>query len=54
MHGVHKLSDNGNLISFDEEPGSLTKEMMPCRQRGQGMEPGGTDDSDGMLLVEQR
>lgn len=54
MHGVHKLSDKGNLISFAEEPGNLTKDTMPCRQRGQGMEPDGIDDSEGMLLVEQR
>lgn len=54
MQGVHKLSDIGNLMSFAEEPGNLTKYWMPCRQRGQGMEPGGIDDSEGMLLVEQR
>lgn len=53
-HGVHKLSDTGNFISFAEEPGSLVKDIIPCRQRGQGMEPGGIDDSEGMLLVEQR
>lgn len=51
---MHKLSDNGSLNSFVEEPGNLTKDTMPCRQRGQGMEPGGIDDSVGMLLVEQR
>lgn len=54
MHGVHKLSDRCNLISFDEQPGSLTKETMPCLQSGHGMEPGGPNNSDGTLLAEQR
>lgn len=54
MHGVQKLRDRGSLNSFVEEPGSLRKETMACRQSGQGMEPGGIDDSEGMLLVEQR
>lgn len=51
---MQKLSDKGSLNSLVEEPGSLRKETMLCRQSGQGMEPGGIDDSVGMLLAEQR
>lgn len=54
MHGVHRVSDRCSLISFGEEPGSLRKERMGHRQRGQGTEPEGIEDSEGMLVVEQR
>lgn len=54
MHGVHKLSDKGGLISFVEVPGNLLNDIIPCRQKGQGTEPGGTEESEEMLLVEQR
>ena len=54
MQGVHKPRDKGSFMSLDEEPGILTKYRMACRQKGQGMEPGGVEDSEGMLLVEQR
>lgn len=55
MHGVHKVRDDKrNLISFVEDRGNLMKDTIPCRQRGQGMDPGGVDDSEGMLIVEQR
>lgn len=53
MQGVHKPSDKGSFMSLDEEPGSLPKHRMLCRQNGQGMEPRGIEDSEGML-VEQR
>lgn len=54
MQGVHKPSDNGNFMSLDEELGNLVKCRTPWRQNGQGIEPRGVDDSEGMLLVEQR
>lgn len=50
---MHKPSDKGSFMSLDEEPGSLPKHRMLCRQNGQGMEPRGIEDSEGML-VEQR
>lgn len=54
MHGVQKC-EKGNLISFaEEEEGNLRKERMGCRQRGQGIEPDGVEDSEGILVVEQR
>lgn len=54
MHGVHKLRDRCNLISFAGDPGSFTNETIPCRQSGHGMDPGGPNNSDGTLLAEQR
>lgn len=54
MHGVHRLRDRCNLISLTGEPGNLAKEMIPCRHRGHGMAPGGPNNSEEMLLVEQR
>lgn len=54
MHGVQRPRDRCSLISFAGEPGNLTKEVIPCRHRGHGMDPGGPTISDGMLLVEQR
>jgi len=54
MHGVHRLRDTCNLFSFAWEPGNLTKEIIPCLQRGQGIEPGGPHVSEETLLVEQR
>jgi hypothetical protein len=33
---------------------SLTKETMPCLQRGQGIDPGGLDAIAGIVFVEQR
>jgi len=54
MHGVQRLRETCILFSFAWEPGNLTKETIPCLQRGQGMEPGGPHVSEETLLVEQR
>jgi hypothetical protein len=54
MHGVQRPRDTCNLFSFACEPGNLTKETIPCLQRGQGIEPAGPSISEEMLLVEQR
>ena len=54
MHGVHRPRARFSLSSLAGDPGNLTKEIMPCRQRGHGIEPGGPIISDVMLLVEQR
>jgi len=54
MHGVHMLRDACNLFSFGWKLGNLTKEIIPCRQRGQGTEPGGPCISEETLAVEQR
>lgn len=48
------LSDTCNLVSLALEPGNLTKEIIPCRQRGQGIEPGGPSVSEEALFVEHR
>jgi len=54
MQGVHRPKDMCNLFSFAWEPGNLTKEITPCLQRGQGIEPGGPTISEETLFVEQR
>lgn len=54
MQGVHKLRDRCNLLSLAAEPGNLVKETIPVLQRGHGMEPGGPNSSEGILLVEHR
>jgi len=54
MHGAQRPRDRGSFISFAEEPGSLSKETMPCLQRGHGMEPVGPTISDEILHVEHR
>ena len=54
MHGVQSARDICCLFSFAGEPGILTKETIPCLQRGHGMDPGGPITPEGMLLVEQR
>ena len=54
IQGVQRPSDRESFISFSGEPGSLTKDIMPCLQRGHGMDPVGPTISEGMLLVEQR
>lgn len=54
MHGVQRLRDRWNLISFAGNPGSLAKEVMPWRHRGHGMDPGGVSNSEEILLAEQR
>jgi len=51
---VQRPRDMCNLFSFAWEPGNLTKETIPCLQRGQGIEPGGPSISEETLLVEQR
>lgn len=54
IHGVQKPRERGSFISFSREPGSLENETIPCRQSGQGMDPGGPTTSEEMLHVEQR
>lgn len=54
MHGVQNPRESGSFISFSRDPGSFTNEMIPCRQSGQGMDPGGPTISEEMLHVEQR
>lgn len=54
MHGVHRPRERFSLSSLAEEPGNFTKEIMLCRQRGHGIEPGGPIISEVILLVEQR
>lgn len=54
MHGVQNPRERCNLISFAGEPGNLVNEMMPCRHKGHGMDPGGPNNSDELLLVEHR
>jgi hypothetical protein len=54
MHGAQRPRDRGSFISFAEEPGSPSKETMPCLQRGHGMEPVGPTISDEILHVEHR
>lgn len=54
MHGVQRLRDRLSLTSFAGDPWILAKETIPCRHRGQGMDPGGPCNKEGMLLVEQR
>lgn len=54
IHGLQKLRARFGLSSLAGVVGSLMKETIPVRQRGQGIEPGGPTISDVMLLVEQR
>lgn len=54
MQGVQRPRERCNLIAFAGGPGNLTKEMIPYRHKGHGMEPGGPVISEAMLLVEQR
>lgn len=54
MHGVHRPKESCSLISFIGELGNLTKERMPCLQRGHGIEPVGATMLDGIWLVEHR
>ena len=54
MHGVHRVRERGSVTSLRGVLGNLTKEIMPCRQRGQGTDPVGPKLSDEVLLVEQR
>lgn len=54
MHGVQRPRDICSLFSFAGEPGILTKDIIPYLHRGQGMDPGGPTNSEGMLHVEQR
>lgn len=54
MHGVQRPRDIWSLISLAEDPGNLANDVIPCLQRGQGIDPGGPTVSEEMLLVEQR
>lgn len=54
MHGVHRPRGKCSLVSFSGELGNLAKDIMPYRQRGQGMDPGRPAVSEMMLLVEHR
>lgn len=54
IHGLQSVSARFGLSPCTGVVGNLTKEIMPFRQRGHGIDPGGPTISDGVLLVEQR
>ena len=54
IHGAHNPSDIGNFVSLVRELGRRLKDTIPCLQRGQGIEPGGSTVTEGTLLDEQR
>jgi len=54
MHGLQNVSAELDLSPSVGVLGSLTNNIMPFRQRGHGMDPGGPVNSTRMLLIEQR
>lgn len=54
LHLLHRIVSWLGLITFFGIVGNLMNDMIPFRQRGQGIEPGGAEISELMLLVEQR
>ena len=54
MQGLQNPRERCSFISFAGDPGNLVNEMMPWRQRGHGMDPGGPNDSEGLLVVEHK
>jgi hypothetical protein len=54
MHGLQNVSAEPDLSPSVGVLGNLVKDIMPFRQRGHGMDPGGPVNSTRMLLVEQR
>ena len=41
MHGVQRPRNRCSVISFAREPSNLTEEVIPCRHKGHGIDPGG-------------
>lgn len=54
LHLMQRLSSWFSLSSFGGNLGNFTKDMIPFRQRGHGIEPGRASVSGVVLLVEQR